>query len=261
SVTELAGVTGSAATDLANGTLTFTDVDLTDTHTATAVAQGAGYLGSFTLGTLADSTGGITGAVGWSFSVVDGALDFLAAGQTLTQKYNVTVDDHHGGTAVQVVTVTLTGTNDLPVITSTVAAATGSVVELAGVTGSVTLDTASGTLTFKDVDLTDTHTATAVAQGTGYLGSFTLGTLADSTNGATGSVGWNFSVADGALDFLAAGQTLVQKYNVTVDDGHGGAAVQVVTVTLTGTNDVPVITSTVAAATGSVAELAGGAGR
>ena len=33
------------------------------------------------------------------------------------------------------------------------------------------------------------HTATAVAQGTGYLGSFTLGTLADSTNGATGSLG------------------------------------------------------------------------
>src|SRR5260221_1462512 len=156
--------------------------------------------------------------------------------------------------------VTLTGTNDTPTITSTVAAATGSVTELAGVTASAALDTASGTLTFKDVDLTDTHTATAVAQGTGYLGSFTLGALADSTNGVTGSLGWTFSGVDGALDFLAAGQTLIQKYNVTVDDGHGGTAVHVVTGTQTGTNDVPVITSTVAGAAGSATELPGQTG-
>src|SRR6202011_2303045 len=236
SVTELGGVTGSATLDTASGTLAFMDVDLTDTHTATAVAQGTGYLGSFTLGALADSTNGATGSVGWNFSVVDGALDFLAAGQTLVQKYNVTVADNHGGTAVQVVTVTLTGTNDPTVIVAAATTASGSITEQAGVTGSITTDLASGTIAFTDVDLTDTHTATAVAQGAGYLGSFTLGTLADSTGGVTGSIHWTFSVVDGALDFLAAGQTLVQKYNVTVDDGHGGAAVRVVTVTLTGTN-------------------------
>src|SRR5260221_523413 len=246
SITELAGVTGSTATDLASGTISFKDADFIDTHTATVVAQGTGYVGNLTLGPVSDSTNGATGSVGWTFSVVDGAIDFLAAGQTLVQKYNVTVADNHGGTAVQVVTVTLTGPNEVPVISSTVAAAPGSVTELAGVTGSTAADLAAGTLTFTDVDLTDTHTATAAAQGTGYLGSFTLGTLADSTNGVTGSVSWTFSVVDGALDFLAAGQTLVQKYNVTIDDGHGGAAVQVVTVTLTGTNDVPVVQAIVA---------------
>src|SRR3984893_10674188 len=191
SVIERVGLTGDLSADLATGTIAFTDADLTDTHRVVSVVpQGAGYLGSFTLGTLVDSTGGVTGSIPWTFSVVGGALDFLAAGQTLVQSYAVTIGDFHNGPATQIVTVTLTGTNDLPVITSTVAAATGSVVELAGVTGSVTLDTASGTLTFKDVDLTDTHTATAVAQGTGYLGSFTLGTLAASTGGITGSVGW-----------------------------------------------------------------------
>ena len=55
-------MTGSTATDVASGTIAFTDVDLTDTHTATAVAQGTGYLGSFTLGALADSTNGVTGS-------------------------------------------------------------------------------------------------------------------------------------------------------------------------------------------------------
>src|SRR6202171_5369111 len=160
SVIERVGLTGDPSADLASGVFTFTDADLTDTHKVVSVVpQGAGYLGSFTLGALTDSTGGVTGSIPWTFSVADGALDFLAAGQTLVQKYAVTIGDFHNGPATQIVTVTLTGTNDLPVITSTVAAATGSVVELAGVTGSVTLDTASGTLTFKDVDLTDTHTA------------------------------------------------------------------------------------------------------
>jgi hypothetical protein len=42
--------------------------------------------------------------------------------------------------------------------------------------------------------------------------------VSNSTNGASGSVGWTFSVADGVLDFLAAGKTPVQKYNVTVGD-------------------------------------------
>src|SRR5260221_9687329 len=84
---------------------------------------------------------------------------------------------------------------------------------------------ADGTITFTDVDLTDTHTATAVAQGTGYLGSFALGTLADSTNGVTGSIGWTFSVVDGALDFLAAGQTLVQKSEETPAELHSRSEV------------------------------------
>jgi VCBS repeat-containing protein len=127
------------------------------------------------------------------------------------------------------------------VITSTAAQASGSLLELAGVTGSTALDTATGVITFTDADVTDTDVVLPVVPlGTGYLGSLTLGAVSDSTGGVTGSVPWSFSVPDGALDFLAAGQTLVQKYNVTVDNGHGGTATRTVTVTLTGTND-PVV--------------------
>jgi len=240
SVTELSGVTGSTALDTVSGTITFTDLDLIDTHTASAVAQGVGYVGNLTPVISTDGTGGVPGTVTWTFSAPDGALDFLAAGQSVVQRYNVTVNDGHGGTATQVVAVTLTGTNDAPVITSTAAAATGSVTELAGVTGSAALDTTSGTITFKDVDLIDLHTVTAVPQGAGYVGALTFGPVTEGTSTTGGSVGWNFSVVDGSIDFLSAGQTLVQNYNVTVDDGHGGTATQVVTVTLTGANDPPV---------------------
>jgi VCBS repeat-containing protein len=238
-ITEQAGVTGSTATDTATGTVAFTDANALDTHTASVVAQGTGYVGALTLGTVSDSSGGVVGSVGWNFSVVDGALDFLAAGQTKIQNYNVTITDSNGGTVVQTVAVTLTGTNDAPTIAVTTTAS-GTITELAGVTGSTATDLASGSIAFTDVDLTDTHTVAVAPQAAGYLGSFTLGQVSDSTGGVTGSVGWTFSVVDGALDFLAAGQTLVQNYSVTFNDGHGGTAVQVVSVTLTGSNDAPV---------------------
>jgi VCBS repeat-containing protein len=259
SITEQAGATGSTVTDIATGSIAFTDADLTDTHrVVNVVPQGAGYLGSFTLGTLADSTGGVTGSIPWTFSVVDGALDFLATGQTLVQSYAVTIGDFHNGPATQIVTVTLTGTNDPTVIVAASTTANGSIAEQAGVTGSTTTDLASGSIAFTDADLTDTHRVVSVVpQGAAYLGSFTLGTLADSTGGVTGSIPWTFSVADGALDFLAAGQTLVQKYAVTIGDFHNGPATQIVTVTLTGTNDPTVILAAATTANGAITEQAG----
>src|SRR5260221_628855 len=194
SITELAAVTGSTVVDTVTNTLTFTDLDTTDTHTVSFTPQAAGFIGTFTPLLTHDSTGGVTGSVQWTFTVSDGALDFLAAGQTLVQSYNVTVADNHGGTVVQVVTVTLPGTNDAPTITSTLAAAAGAVTELAGVTGSTATDSASGALTFKDVDLTDTHTATAVAQGPNNVGNGKRGDVWGSTGVNKSTGGWRFSV-------------------------------------------------------------------
>ena len=46
----------------------------------------------------------------------DPALQSLAVGQIITQIYTVTIDDLHGGTITQDVTVTITGTDDAPTI-------------------------------------------------------------------------------------------------------------------------------------------------
>jgi VCBS repeat-containing protein len=253
SVIERIGLTGDLSTDQASQVIDFTDADVTDAHRVVSVVpQGASYLGSFTLGAISDSTGGVAGSLPWAFSVPDGALDFLAAGQTLVQRYAVTIGDLHNGPATQIVTVTLTGTNDPTVIDAATTNASGSVIEQAAVTGSVVADSVSGKIGFTDADITDTHKVVGVvSQGAGYLGTLTLGAIADSTGGVTGAIPWTFSVPDGALDFLAAGQTLVQKYTVTIGDLHNGPASQVVTVTLTGTNDAPVIAGV---STGSVTE-------
>jgi hypothetical protein len=46
--------------------------------------------------TTTDSTGSGSGSIALTFSVADTAFDFLAAGQTLTLIYNVTVTDDRG---------------------------------------------------------------------------------------------------------------------------------------------------------------------
>src|SRR4029079_12677273 len=128
-----------------------------------------GYLGTFSLDSSSIDTGN-GGTVGWSLQVADGATDYLAAGQQLIQKYDVTVSDGQGGTAVQTITVTITGTNEAPVIASHT---DGAATEDVAVDGSGDLNT-SGSLTFTDVDTADTHTAAVVPQAAGYLGTFAL---------------------------------------------------------------------------------------
>ena len=106
--------------------------------------------------------------------------------------------------------ITLTGSNDLPTIVS--ATAIGDVNEKAEPAEGGTLSD-TGTITFADVDLSDTHSATVSATVkdengntvTSPLGALTLGTVDQTAN----NVGWTFSVNDSVLDFLAQGETRI----------------------------------------------------
>jgi VCBS repeat-containing protein len=175
------------------------------------------------------------------------AFQALKAGeqQTLNITYNV-VDDK-GATVAQTATITITGTNDAPVVTSSAAAATGTVIE-AGLTpaGVATAGTATigGTLTATDVDHNSSTTWTAA--GTGTYGSLSM---------TTGGV-WTYTLDNTkpATQALAAGETTTDTFTATVSDGLGGTATQVITVTVKGTNDAPVVTSAASAATGAVTE-------
>lgn len=121
------------------------------------------------------------------------------------------------------------------------AATSGAVTELPDGAPSENLAdlTATGTIAFEDADLTDTHTATAVAQGAGYLGTLTLGAPTTTPTTTAGTVDWTFTVNDADLDALNAGNVLTQVYDVTIDDGNGGTAVTSVTVTIGGADDAP----------------------
>src|SRR5262249_10526807 len=245
------------------GTVTFTDVDLTDKHTVTFKPDGNNYPGTFTPTLTHDATGGSTGSVGWTFSVPDKAVEFLAAGQTLTQTYTVLVADNNGGFTTQDVTITITGTDDAPVIATADKAETGSLTELANTTGSSALDptpAAGGTIHFTDVDLTDrpdatiaTQTVTAVradgttpltltaAEASAIKAAFTIAAEAGNTN--NGAIDWSYQITDSSLDFLAVGEKVTLVSTVQVDDHHGGTDTATVTITITGSDDTPGIAS------------------
>ena len=136
--------------ETAAGTIAFNDVDLNDTHTVSHEAplfawsggplsdgQIAVLAGSSTLTLVeADSTGTGAGSVGWTYQVDDSAIDFLAAGETLTVAYSVTVTDNNGASITQplMLSVAGTGTNDAPVIIAESTTATGTIPELANMT-------------------------------------------------------------------------------------------------------------------------------
>ena len=216
--------------------------------------------------TLPAVTNANNGHIDWSYSIADSDLDFLAAGETLILTSEIVLSD---GTLAAgkdlkdttTVQITITGTNDAPTITA------------ADTSGAVAEDgtqTALGTIMFKDVDLTNTHTVTdALTNGsvTSTLPGFDpaatrLGTLSlvvneDNTDTDNiGTVGWTFTSDNDLAQQLAEGQAVTQVYTVTIKDTNDATATQDVTVTIAGTNDMPVVTSNAQAV--EIVQLANG---
>ena len=250
-VTEDAPTTANPTDALvATGTVTFIDVDLSDTHTAAFVAAASNTtaLGIFALdGVIDDATA--AGSVGWTYTLNNAAAQFLSADETRTEVFTVTVTDETGASSAQAVTITIQGTNDGVTITSGVQS--GTVTEDAPTTANPTdALVATGTVTFIDVDLSDTHTAAfvAAASNTTALGIFALdGVIDDAT--AAGSVGWTYTLNNAAAQFLSADETRTEVFTVTVTDETGASSAQAVTITIQGTNDGVTITSGVQSGT------------
>jgi VCBS repeat-containing protein len=258
----------------AQGTLSFRDPDVADGHSLSVAVKSGPAIGGFVAGIIADTTGGdstiptMAGDIGWVFVADKPHLQSLAAGETETEVFTISLSDGHGGTTSQDVSVTVVGVNDAPTITG--ATATDSFSERSDkIQDTADKDQASGTIAFADPDLTDTHAlsqsmavfawsggALTAAQQSALATASTLNLVkSDSTGTAAGSVAWTYSITDAALDFLAAGETLTVSYTLTIDDGHGGTTSQLVTVTVTGTNDVPTIVAGSTVATGAITEL------
>src|SRR6185369_13704780 len=258
SVTEDATPPAETGSETASGTIAFSDVDLTDVHLVTSSLKHTDYSSQLcSLGAVktTDSTGtGTGGLITWTFTANDTATDKLAAGQTVHETYTVTLNDQHSGVVTRDVVITITGTNDTPVIGATTL--TGSVTEDATPPAETGSETASGTIAFSDVDLTDVHLVTSSFKQTDYnsqLGSLGAVKTTDSTGTGTGGlITWTFTANDTATDKLAAGQTVHETYTVTLDDQHSGVVTRDVVITITGTNDTPVIGATTL--TGSVTE-------
>jgi fibronectin-binding autotransporter adhesin len=203
------------------------------------------------------------GSATWTYSFPDGAFDFLGAGETLTLTYTALVDNNYAQspeTGSTTFTITITGTNDVPVITSsipqTIAFVGGTSVPGGDLTAHVPT---SGTISFDDPDLTDTHTVSVQLLTAGlpptpqqiFENALSASIVADSTGTGFGTINWKLAELPVYLaDFIPKGQTITLTYAVTVTDSQGATATQDITVTITGT-DTPAVVWIATTTTGS----------
>ncbi|MEM5495279.1 VCBS domain-containing protein, partial [Hoeflea sp. AS16] len=140
---------------------------------------------------------------------------------------------------------------------------TGSIVESVDNPGGVDADpaAATGSITFFDPDFGEARTAEVAASNVvsqalksggsltaaqldALLAGFSLnspgGITVESTTEAGGSIDWTYAVGNEAVDFLANGDVVTLSFDVQINDGIF-TVTQTVTITITGTNDVPVI--------------------
>jgi VCBS repeat-containing protein len=189
-------------------------IDVDDGASLTFSTVDNAQYGSFVVDT---ATGQWTYTLNNGANGVEGPVQSLAQGRTLTESFTVTVADELGATDSQLVSVNITGTDDVAALSS----------DSKSLTETNAVLSTGGTLTLSDLDTTD---ATVVAQTdtTGTYGKFSIN--------AAGA--WSYATND-AVNQLDAGQVVAETFNVATSDG-GSATV---TVTITGTNDVATLSS------------------
>ncbi|SDK18862.1 VCBS repeat-containing protein, partial [Bradyrhizobium sp. Rc2d] len=171
------------------------------------------------------------------------------------ESFTITLDDGNGGLITRQIDVTITGTNDAPVLSDTTnpAAVTelgdASVQNLAAITGSFSvLDKDVGNMLTASVVGSPTvllngsaFTLPAGAAALTAAGAFSLTNATQTSNGGSLSVNYQYDPTAANLDFLKQGDSLTITYQVKVNDGNVDSAIQDVTFTITGTNDAPVL--------------------
>ncbi|MDU9006722.1 VCBS domain-containing protein, partial [Sedimentitalea todarodis] len=154
----------------------------------------------------------------WSYALNNGqpVVQALKSGDQLTDTVTVRTVD---GTSHQI-QITIHGTNDAPVLSAATASATedGSAV--------------SGQMSATDVDSGDTQ-------------AYSLGQAAPAGFALTGDGSWSFDPTDAAYQHLAAGATEQVRIPVTVTDSAGGSDTKTLVITVTGSNDGPVVSGPV----------------
>ncbi|MDR6924250.1 VCBS domain-containing protein [Pseudomonas sp. BE134] len=152
----------------------------------------------------------------YSFDPSDAAYQHLAEGAQQVLTIPVTVTDSQGATASQNLVITITGSNDLPVmsvLTAITATEDGAII--------------TGHATATDVD-------------TGDLLTYSSDTMIDGFSIDPDGT-YRFDPGHATYQNLMAGETRTLSIGLTASDNHGGSATQILSITLIGTNDVPVL--------------------
>lgn len=194
----------------------------------------------------------------------------LGEGDSVTETFTVQVMDKHGATHEQTITITVQGTNDIPVLTvdnpnltiddsvlnddgTPVALTVGGHADVFDVDGGAAND--ADTLTFGlqftgTTKVPDWQTGSVGAGEPTYAGSTigdmdnvtVKGTYGELTIGKDGDYTYTLNNSKGGLaDQLTENDHPVETFTIWVKDEHGAWAKQEITITVNGVNDAPVI--------------------
>ncbi|RTY34796.1 hypothetical protein EKD02_09710, partial [Chlorobium phaeovibrioides] len=205
-VVDVAGAITEGSTLSDSGSITFSDLDLTDRPAATeatssvtalkadgstaltlTVGQQADIEAAFSITNVATNTN--NGEVTWSYSIDEAALDFLAAGENVTAVFTIMVNDQKGGTDTEDVTIKITGTNDAPTLT--------------GLDGKTVLENASAafidsSVVFGDVDSVNLDGGTLTVSGLDSEDVVSIATSVMNVSGAIQRSGTDVQVGNGS---------------------------------------------------------------
>lgn len=178
--------------------------------------------------------------VGSNFTLV-GNFDTIPNGESLDIQFKYSAQDDSGvgagnaydeqdTSSMEVVTVTVTGTNDIPVISYEVGS---------DVLGLLQEDNILGQVVYGDLDISDPDAGESEFQPFSDNSS-PYGTFDVNSNG-----GWLYTLDNGAAQVLSEGQEVIETYTVYSEDGTRS---QDVTIKIYGTNDAPMVANVSAVA-------------
>ena len=237
------------------GTLTATDLDLTDSVTSSvdSVIAGGDVTGlqsnnAALLAMLTSTTNVIDGTessdtLTWNFNSAAEAFDYLGTGQSLTLTYAVTVTDSQGATDTQNVVITINGSNDRPNSVDDSATA----VESGGIANATAGSDGTGNVLANDTDVDegDTQTVSGVVAGSaasasGSVGAGVVGNFGTITIDASGNYTYVIDESNAAVQALrTSSDTLTDVFTYTMQDAAGLDSTAEVTITIQGANDNP----------------------
>lgn len=167
-----------------------------------------------TNGTLGQVTDNGDGTFGYD---PNGQFESLAIGQAAIDSFGYTVGDGNGGSDTAVVTITIQGVNDAP----TAVGDSGNTDE------NTSFTTVNVLLNDADVDKGDVLLLNGVD---------TTNTAGQVINNDDGTFGYN---PNGQFEWLAVGETAVDSFGYIIADSQGVTATALITITVTGVNDLP----------------------
>ncbi|MGB0920752.1 MAG: VCBS domain-containing protein, partial [Alphaproteobacteria bacterium] len=220
---------GQTGVHTAMGAFTFTDVDASDDHTIEVTALGddaANDVGALVVSPAAIASGEVK-AFEWTFEVAETAINAMAAGDQRVQTYEVKVTDsaNPGLSDTRIVTITIDGRNDAPIVAGALSAAAtenGAPVSINLFEGATDPDNGA-VLSIADLQV----------EGIDDFGQ-TPGISYDAASGVL-----SLNPYQTAYESLNAGEVHDITATYSVADEHGAKRAQTATFVLTGVNDAP----------------------